>query len=428
MKKFRLLLFIVTLTALVACSSGKEERVSGSKDDGGSKNVEEKTTAELWTIEGLKDRWEPMMEDFEKEFPEYKIKLSTKTTDGHKEALRVAASSGTLPTAWFNWGGSLGYFYPENGLTLDLKQRAEQDNWEELYVEPAINLAKYEEQIMGVPVSLNALGVFYRKDIFDKYGIEEPTTFEELEKVMANLKANDITPISVGGKFGWQTMRFTEMILEHYAGPELKDKLMSLEESWDNPAVIKTYEKLKEWEEKGYFPKGFITADPNEVKIPFYSGDAAMLFDGTWFEPGMVTDEFDIEKSGLFSFPTDQDPVRTSSFVEVIQINKSASQEQQEAVYQFAIYINSKEVLEKYSDQLSYPSVTKGIEVPDNFPNTATVVEGLNKGTFTITDQALPQEMIVKFFEAQDNVILGELTPEEAAKLLQSASEEYTSK
>jgi raffinose/stachyose/melibiose transport system substrate-binding protein len=36
-------------------------------------------------------------------------------------------------------------------------------------------------------------------------------------------------------------------------------------------------------------------------------------------------------------------------------------------------------------------------------------------------DQSLPQEMVAAYFEAQDSVILGAMTPAEAAKSVQSA-------
>lgn len=135
---------------------------------------------------------------------------------------------------------------------------------------------------------------------------------------MAKLKEKNVTPISVGGKYGWHTMRFTEVVLEHFAGPELQDKLMNLEEPWDNLAVVNTYTKLKEWEGKGYFLKGFITLDPTEAKMPFYSGDAAMILEGAWFDTTMIEDSFDLKQVGVFPFPTDQKPQRTSSFIEML--------------------------------------------------------------------------------------------------------------
>ncbi|WP_299092253.1 extracellular solute-binding protein [uncultured Metabacillus sp.] len=409
---------VFVLSLLSACNSKESESASGSES---SSN---KVTVEFWTLDNDKALYEPIIEDFEKEHPDIDINMSTRTIDAHKEGLKVGASSNTLPDIWFNWGGSLGSFYPENGLTLDLTEYAEQGKWNELYLETALELTKYEGQITGVPTSLAGLGIFYRKDIFEELGIEVPKTFEEFEAVMAKLKENNITPVSVGGKFGWHTMRFTEAVLEHYAGPELKDKLINLEESWDNPAVEQTYAKLKEWEGKGYFPAGFITADPNEAKMPFYSGDTAMVLEGPWFDTVATEDEFDLEKIGVFPFPTDQEPQRVSSFVEMLQIKGDASKEVQDAAVEFALYASSKEVAEKYKDKVQFPVAAAGVEIPENLPNVPTLVDALDKGAFVITDQALPQELVVKFFEAQDNVITGEFTSKEAAEFLQKSAED----
>ena len=41
------------------------------------------------------------------------------------------------------------------------------------------------------------------------------------------------------------------------------------------------------------------------------------------------------------------------------------------------------------------------------------------------TDQALPQELVNAFFQAQDSVVLGTMTPEAAAESIQKAVEAY---
>lgn len=423
MKKNNLFFMFVALLGIVILSACGGADESNSNAEG--TNEGDKITVEFWGLDTQKPIYEPLINDFNEENPDIEVKMSTKTVDGHKEGLKVAASSDTLPDIWFNWGGSLGSFFPENGLTLDLTEYAESGNWNEKYLESGIELTKFEGQITGVPTKLAALGLFYRKDIFENLGIEVPTTFDEFELVLETLKSNDITPISLGGKFGWQTMRFTEAILEHFAGPDLKDRMIALEESWDHPAVIQTYEKLKEWEDKGYFPTGFITADPNETKMALYSGDAAMVLEGPWFDTNVIADEFDIEKIGVFSFPTDQNPLRVSSFVEMLQIKKDAPKEVQDAAVKFAEYATSKEAIEKYPENFHWIVTAAGVEPPAELPNVSYLIDAMDSGTFVITDQALSQEMVVKFFEAQDNVILGEFTAEEAAEFLQNAAEEH---
>lgn len=387
--------------------------------------AKEKTVVEFWILNGERSMFEPVIADFEKENPDIEIRLSTRTSDGHKEALKVAAASGTLPNVWFNWGGTIGSFYPEHGLTLDLTPYAEDGNWYDLYRAAGLGLTEYDGKISGVPMKISAVGIYYRKDMFEELGIQMPTSFDEFENALATLKANGITPISLGGKYGWQTMRFTEAILEHYAGPELKDKLLALEESWDNPAVIQTYAKLKEWVDKGYFPLGFIVEEPNEAKIAVYMQQAAMVYEGAHFDTMVRADGFDPNMLGFFPFPSDHEPQRISTFVHQLQISKNAPTEVLDASVKFAVYATSKEVSERYPESYQWIVPAAGVEPPQEVPNIPALLDAVATGNFLITDQALPQELAPAFFEAQDNVVLGEFTPEQAAAFLQAAIEDY---
>lgn len=442
MKKSLILLFFVVAVslALSACSSEtsknqetqdsetSQEENNGSQNESNNNNNDEKVSIDFWALSGQKDTYEPIIEDFMKEYPNIEVKMSTKATEGHKEGIKVAASSGTLPTVWFNFGGSLASFFPENGLSLDLTDYAEKDNWDEKFQNTALNLSTFEDQLAGVPSGITGLAIYYRKDIFEQYGLEEPTTFDEFESIMSTLKDNDITPIAVGGKYGWHTMRFTELVLEHFAGSDLKDKLISLEESWDNEAVKKTYEKLHEWNEKGYFPEGFITIDPDESRIPFYGGQAAMILEGAWFDGVMEEDEFDyLNKVGVFAMPTDQPTTRISSFGDMLQINNKATEVEQEAAIKFALYTTREDVVEKHKNNMSFPQPRPDANafIPDKQPHAKEISEFLDEDSFLITDQALPQEIVTKFFEAQDKIITGELSTDEAIELMNNSVEEY---
>ena len=72
--------------------------------------------------------------------------------------------------------------------------------------------------LYGVPNDALGMGFWYRKDIFEELGIEVPTTFAEQEEVCATLKENDIYCVSMGGKFGWHTMRVLDYFLEYHCG------------------------------------------------------------------------------------------------------------------------------------------------------------------------------------------------------------------
>ena len=64
--------------------------------------------------------WQVMIDDFQKTYPNLKVKWTKYSTDEMKQAVRVASSAGKLADAWFNWGGSLASPYEEGGHALEL--------------------------------------------------------------------------------------------------------------------------------------------------------------------------------------------------------------------------------------------------------------------------------------------------------------------
>jgi len=388
----------------------------------------EKKKIELsyWTLSSRLQLTESVVKDFEAANPDIKIKFTFNSTDGHKQNLKIAASSKTMPSMWFNWGGSLGSFYPENGLTYDLTNYAKEKGWKDLFVPSSLQLATFNNQLSGYPTSINMLGIFYRKDIFQKLGIKVPQTFEEFEQLMATIKKNGIIPLSTGGKFGWHVMRLVEALIEMYAGADQHTKLSALDADWTSEGVVKAFEKFKEYTDKGYFPDGFVTLDPNEVKLLMYSGKAAMQIEGPWANNNFYADKQDASLYGYFKIPLSDKGNRMSAFIEMIQFNSKLSKEELEAAVRFVDFIYSPQMVEKYGPMIKQPLPYLNNKLPAKLKLVPDMVKDMNKyGTYTISDQALPQEIANKLFEAQDSIATGKMSPKDAATFMQKAVETY---
>jgi raffinose/stachyose/melibiose transport system substrate-binding protein len=238
-----------------------------------------------WNLSARKELTEKVVADFHAAHPNIKIIPVLHGTDEHKSNLMVAASSNSLPDIWFNWGGTLGSFYPENGLTYDLSDYAKKHNWDSKFDKGALDLATLAGQLAGVPTSQAMIGMFYRKDIFEKCGLSEPTTFAEFENVLATLKANGYTPLILCGKSGWHVMRFVEACIEMYAGSAEHDRLAALQSSWNSEPVIKAFAKLKEYVDLGYLPDGYITLEGKDAKSLLFSGAGVMSPEGHGWNP-----------------------------------------------------------------------------------------------------------------------------------------------
>ncbi|MDO4650056.1 MAG: ABC transporter substrate-binding protein [Eubacteriales bacterium] len=386
------------------------------------------TELTYWALNIRQDLLDQVAEKFNEENEDYKVTMAYYDTDGIKDACKVAASSDTLPSMWFNWGGSLGQFYVDNGKTYDLTEYAEANGWNEKFSAGALNLCTLGGQLSGYPTSYNVLGVYYNKTIFEECGIEVPTTFEEFEDALAKIKEAGYTPMETGGLNGWHLMRWVELLFEHYAGPELHDKMNSFEESWDNEAVVKAFTKYKEWVDAGYFPDGFLTADPNDTIMNMGAGTSAMDLQGQWNDAGILENELDLSNFGTFPFPaTEQN--RMSAFSEMTQFNANLSEEELEACMKFMDIYFSDEFISEYPLNYSMPLPREGSKAPADQINVDGMMETANKnGTFTITDQAFPTEVADALFNAQDAIANDQMTPEEGAASIQAAIDTYLAK
>lgn len=428
------LLVAAMLLSFAACGTGSsnidpaQSTSPGKTQDKTSSTGEEPTEVTFWSLNSRQDAVEPIVASFNESQSGVKVTAAFYDTDGIKEACKVAASSGTLPNMWFNWGGSLGGFFVENGLTYDLTDYAKANDWDTTFNQGALNLCTLHGQLSGYPTSYNVLAVYYRKDIFEKYNIQVPTTFEEFEAACATLKANGITPISTAGLYGWHVMRFVELMFEHYCGAEMHNKLNNFEESWDNENVIKALAKYQEFCQKGYFPEGFITADPNDTNMAVFSGKAAMDIQGQWYDGTIVQNEQDMSIYGTFAFPSGGTN-RLSAFAEMTQFNAKNTEEELEACMEFTDYYYSDDIVEQYAEYYNLPLPKIGSEAPAEYINVPIIMNTSSEnGAFTITDQAFPTEIADALFNVQAAIANNEMTPKEGAVAIQKGVEGYHAK
>lgn len=422
-----LMLLSVIITGCGNGGSETTENKSGTETTGTS-GGSGKTSVTFWTLSTRQEALDEIVESFNAANDDVEVTISYYDTDGIKDACKVAASSGTLPNMWFNWGGSLGRFYVDNGATYDLTAYAKENGWSDIFTSGSLSLCTFDDQLAGYPTSYSVLNVYYRKDIFEQYGLEVPTTFEEFEEICATLKENGVTPISTAGLNGWHVMRFVELLVEYYAGEETHDALSTFDESWDNEYVIQALTKYKEFCEKGYFPDGFVTANPDDTRLAMMTGECAMDIQGQWYDGQILSDGGDLSLFGTFALPT-SGTSRVSAFAEMTQFNANNSAEELEACMRFMDYYYNDENVEQYADFYNLPLPKIGSEAPEKYINIPTIMETAEtNGTFTITDQAFPSEVADGLFNVQDAVANGEMTPEEGAAAIQAAVEAYQSK
>ena len=105
-------------------------------------------TVSFWGI--ATQPWQVMIDDFQKTYPNIKIKWTKYSTDEIKQAVRVASAAGKLSDAWFNWGGSLASPYEDGGHALELTPALQaQYGVDKNIVPAALDLARHNGKLYG---------------------------------------------------------------------------------------------------------------------------------------------------------------------------------------------------------------------------------------------------------------------------------------
>ena len=420
-------------------SSGPGEVSSGAasseKDDSGKASSEETAAGDTemeityWTIAGNRPAHiETAIEMYKDVEPGIKVNLVVNATDDQKKNLKISAASNSMPSMWFNWGGSLGSFYPENGISYNLNDYAESHGFSDMYNADAIEMCTFDGQLSGVPEAMAMFGVFYSKPMFEKAGITTlPATHEEFEDVLAKLKESGVIPIASGGKSGWQPFRLVEFLMEKNLGAEKHDQLLNMDsEIWLDDGITQSFQEFKSYVDAGYFPEGFVTQDPADSKNLVYNGLAAILIDGPSIESLVHADGQNPDDYDWFSLPLSDTTNRMTSFVQMAQFSSQLTEEELDAAIKFQQFCFSPEVI-----AAAGPTVPQYVPRNDNvlgedMKMIDKMVEALDEnGGFLITDQALPQEVVARMFEVQDAVIAGQMTPEEVGPAMKEFCDNY---
>ncbi|HEY4898233.1 MAG TPA: extracellular solute-binding protein [Candidatus Nanopelagicaceae bacterium] len=169
------------------------------------------TTLTYWT-------WVPGLNKaialFEKRYPKIKVNAINVGQGGpHYQKLRVGATSGKglpdLAQIEFQYVPA----FTQIGLLLDIAPYVSKTFKTKFEAWTISQVSGPKGQIYGVPQDTGPMGMLYRKDIFDKYGIAVPKTWADFAAAAAKLHAADPTvylanfgpnEADVATSFGWQ--------------------------------------------------------------------------------------------------------------------------------------------------------------------------------------------------------------------------------
>lgn len=141
-------------------------------------------------------------------------------------------------------------------------------------IEPGMEI-KFGDDIMAIAFMANAQVFFYRKDLFEKYGIAVPTSYDEVLAAAEKLKDAPEIDFPFGAAYKeWELgNEFVNMMIAR--GGELIDPATS-EAAFNSPESIAVLEQMKAL--TAYMSPNALTIDFGGVKQQLQQGQVAMAF------------------------------------------------------------------------------------------------------------------------------------------------------
>ncbi len=330
-------------TALAACGTSGPSTSSSSVGGGGS-------AATYWYLSGAPGEGirTDTVKRFDKANPSTPIKGTTFQNDAYKTKVKTAIGAGQAPTIIWGWGGGTLRQYAQADQVVDLTSWFSSNAAVKDRLFPsAFGAATVDGKIYAMPCeTVQPIVLYYNKTVFDKVGVQPPTTWAELMALVPKFNDRKIAPLSLGGQSRWTNMMWLEFLFDRIGGSEVfQAAAEGQKDAWSNPAALDALGKVQDLVKANGFIKGFasITADSNADVALLYTGKAAMMLHGSWTYGTMVADGGDFVSGGhvgYLNFPTVEggkgDPSDTvGNPAQYLSISAKATPAQQETAKKF---------------------------------------------------------------------------------------------
>lgn len=197
------------------------------------------------------------------------------------QALRTRLAAGN-PPATMQFLGYEGLDWAKEGVLRSLNDLYTKNGWDKALAPQLLSFVKSGDDYISLPINMHRQNwVWANKAVFDKAGISEPKSWDELIASGEKLKAAGVVPLAIGDE-PWQILEVFEAILVDVNGPDFyKKAVIDLDESaLSSDQMIDAFDKLRKV--RGLVDDGFTGRDWAVATGMVASGKAAMQVMGDW--------------------------------------------------------------------------------------------------------------------------------------------------
>lgn len=242
-----------------------------------------------------------LVRKFERHYPSIKVNIQGIEQESYKKHVEFWLKADSRSDVIFWFGGRRLNEFVRQGLIEPIDDLWEHYQWDKNITASARSAAAIDGKTYGLPIHYYNWGIYFNKALFTKYNLSEPQTWEEFLFICERLKAEGITPITLGSKDDWPVAGWFDYLNLRLNGLGFHQALTRGEVSYLDGRIRNVFNYLGQLVEKGYFLESH--ADKSwKAALPYlYRDMAGMLLMGN-FWTSQIPDTLS-EKFSLFRFP-----------------------------------------------------------------------------------------------------------------------------
>lgn len=155
---------------------------------------------------------------------------------GFRAKINGVLRSPDAPDVFYSWEGGWAKYMIDSGYAAPLDDYFAKYKWEGQLTPAGIKLATIDGHKYFVPTMMDASVVWYRPDIFQKVGVNVPTTWDEFLADGLKFKAAGVTPTLLANQNRWPAQFLWSAYFVNKNGVAAYDQLIAHQNSLDRSA------------------------------------------------------------------------------------------------------------------------------------------------------------------------------------------------
>ncbi|MBO5502841.1 MAG: extracellular solute-binding protein [Clostridia bacterium] len=242
------------------------------------------------------------LEEFQQAYPWIKLESIQEDVNLWNEKGETLALSNQLPDVFYWNAGGILKALVDSGDIMPLNKYLSDDILLRLEGGTLTDMT-FDGKIYQLPYTRACSVLYCNTELFDKYGVKIPETWDELLTAVETFRAAGVTPMALGGKDRWPTNMYTDILTLRFAGDAAcraayykTEGATFMTKDWlDGMAAFQQLVDM------GAFPENAIALTRDESEVPYLNGEIPMYVHGQWFA-GSLSPEM-LQKVKAVAFP-----------------------------------------------------------------------------------------------------------------------------